>query len=130
MASLLRSGGCVPRFQTHTGGVPRGRAISRAAGRAALLCAAAAALTGCAAGGAADTAGSALAVAPTGSDAGGCAQNAPCRTFDRAYRVAAPGQVVHVAGGAYPEPRLNADPTKTAAADLFFRPAAGARVRV
>ena len=38
----------------------------------------------------------------SGSDAGLCTQAAPCRTLDRAYRVARPGQVVEVAAGTYP----------------------------
>jgi hypothetical protein len=42
-----------------------------------------------------------LFVSPTGNDAGPCTRSAPCGTFDRAYKVAKPGQVVEVAGGAY-----------------------------
>ena len=45
----------------------------------------------------------ALFVSAAGSDAGPCTTAAPCATFDRAYRQAAPGDVVEVAAGEYPE---------------------------
>jgi hypothetical protein len=63
-------------------------------------------------------------VATTGSDASACTQAAPCRTFNRAYRVAQPGQEVEVAAGSYPRQQIDADPAKTSAADVVFRPAA------
>ena len=44
-----------------------------------------------------------------GSDAGGCSQAAPCRSFDRAFHVAGSGAVVEVAGGTYPAQTLTAD---------------------
>ena len=43
-----------------------------------------------------------LFVSASGSDAGSCSQAAPCRSFDRAYVLAKPGQVVEVAAGTYP----------------------------
>src|SRR3954453_14933307 len=67
-------------------------------------------------------------VATTGSDSAPCTQAAPCQTFNRAYRVAGPGQVVEVAAGTYGEQILERDATKTSDADVFFRPAAGAAV--
>ena len=62
-------------------------------------------------------------VAPTGSDAGTCELVAPCVTFDRAYRVAAPGEAVVVAPGTYPTQTLKSDPTKTSDVRVSFRPA-------
>lgn len=40
-------------------------------------------------------------VAPSGSDRGSCRRASPCKTFDRAYQVAKPGETVSVAGGTY-----------------------------
>jgi len=67
-------------------------------------------------------------VSTNGSDSNGCTKAAPCKTFDRAYRVADPGDVVEVAGGAYPGQTINVDSSKTASDDVLFRPAAGAAV--
>jgi hypothetical protein len=47
------------------------------------------------------TAAPALFVSPTGNDAGRCTQAAPCVSWDRAYQVSRPGDVIHVAGGTY-----------------------------
>ncbi len=65
-----------------------------------------------------------------GSDSGTCAASSPCRSFNRAYEVAAPGEVVDVAGGTYPAQRIEHDSSKTSATDVYFRPAAGAAVNV
>jgi chitodextrinase len=55
----------------------------------------------------------------------------PCRTLDHAYHVAAPGQVVEIAGGTYPEQTLTADATKAAATSpVVLRSALGAHVLV
>ena len=40
-------------------------------------------------------------VSPSGSDSNACTQTAPCKSFNRAYAVAKPGQTVEVAGGTY-----------------------------
>jgi hypothetical protein len=69
-------------------------------------------------------------VAPGGSDSGGCDAANPCRSFNRAYEVASPGEVVDVAGGTYPTQRIDYDSAKTSAEDVYFRPAAGASVKV
>jgi hypothetical protein len=67
-----------------------------------------------------------LFVAPNGSDAAACTQQAPCATFDRAYHRASPGQVVQVLGGTYPPQTVTADPAKDAAtADVIIRSAPG-----
>ena len=42
-----------------------------------------------------------LYVSPSGTDTGRCTRAAPCAGFDRAYAVAQPGAIVHVAGGRY-----------------------------
>jgi hypothetical protein len=65
-----------------------------------------------------------------GSDSGSCSASSPCRSFNRAYEVAAPGEVVDVAGGTYPTQRVEYDPSKTSATDVYFRPAAGASVNI
>ncbi|MEZ5098357.1 MAG: hypothetical protein R3C15_00785 [Thermoleophilia bacterium] len=71
-----------------------------------------------------------LFVSTTGSDSGSCTAAAPCRSFDRAYRVAKPGQIVEVAGGSYGSQSIGYDASKTSADDVVFRPAAGATVTV
>jgi hypothetical protein len=66
-------------------------------------------------------------VAPRGSDADPCTQPAPCKSLERAYQAARPGDVVEIAGGTYPtRQRIDADPTKAAGAKIIFRPAVGA----
>jgi Fibronectin type III domain len=67
-------------------------------------------------------------ISPSGSDSSGCTQAAPCRSFDRAYRVAAAGATVEVAAGSYPGQTINPDGSKTSANDIVFRPASGAAV--
>lgn len=71
-----------------------------------------------------------LAVSPTGSDTSACVSSSPCRTFDRAYRLASPGQLVRVAAGAYPAQSIWQDPLKTSSEDVVFLPAPGAAVTV
>jgi len=70
-------------------------------------------------------------VAPGGSDSNACTQAQPCRSFDRAYRVAQPGQTVEVAGGTYADQSLGADASKNAGGSrVNFQPASGATVIV
>jgi hypothetical protein len=53
----------------------------------------------------------------------------PCRSFDRGYHVAAPGQVVEAAGGSYGTQTVLYDASKEGApANVIIRPAAGATV--
>jgi hypothetical protein len=57
--------------------------------------------------------------------------SAPCRSFDRAYHSALPGQVVQVAGGSYPAQTLLYDaPKEGATQNVVFQPAAGASVTI
>ena len=79
-------------------------------------------------------------VSPGGSDGGSCTRAAPCRSWDRAYQVARPGEIVQVAGGQYPEqdisPRSstrNLSPgcaPATTSKCIVFQPAPRARVSV
>jgi hypothetical protein len=46
-------------------------------------------------------------VAPTGADGAACTASAPCKSFDRAYQVAQPGDVVEVADGTYGSQTVN-----------------------
>jgi hypothetical protein len=69
-----------------------------------------------------------LHVGVRGSDAGRCTKIRPCRSFDRAYRVARPGQTVIVHGGIYPDQSIRRDGRKTSRRNVVFRPARGARV--
>jgi hypothetical protein len=64
-------------------------------------------------------------------DDGTCArldQSRPCKTFDRAYRLAQPGDQIEVAGGDYPRQGVGLDTSKTSDVDVVFRPAPGATV--
>jgi hypothetical protein len=54
-----------------------------------------------------------LYVSASGADSRQCTQSAPCKTFDRAYRVAAPGDTVLVQSGSYPDQRIDNDPAKS-----------------
>ncbi len=65
-----------------------------------------------------------------GSDSGTCSAQSPCRSFNRAYEVASPGEIVDVAGGTYPTQQIKYDSDKTSATDVYLRPAAGAAVNV
>jgi hypothetical protein len=72
-----------------------------------------------------------LYLAPSGSDAARCTSaQAPCASFNRAYRMARPGDIVTLAGGSYPGQTIDGDSAKASNADVIFRPAAGAHVRV
>ncbi|HEY7562164.1 MAG TPA: hypothetical protein VH650_08320 [Gaiellaceae bacterium] len=68
-------------------------------------------------------------MSPTGSDAALCIEAAPCKSFNRAYQIARPGDVVDVAAGSYPSQILyrkaNAGPPH-----VVIRPELGARVVV
>jgi hypothetical protein len=68
----------------------------------------------------------ALRISTTGNDANPCTRRAPCRTFDRAYRIAGPGQAIEVAGGSYPSQTVSARPTSRSAAFVRFKPVHGA----
>jgi hypothetical protein len=70
-------------------------------------------------------------VSPNGSHAGGCTRAQPCSSWDRAYRVAKPGDVIELAGGTYPTQTIGVDASKVkATADVTFQPAAGATVTI
>ena len=69
-------------------------------------------------------------VSPAGSDAGRCRAANPCRSFDRAYQLARPGERVTVAAGAYPLQRIAPASRPRGGRPVAFVPAPGARVRV
>ena len=79
--------------------------------------------------GAAQAAGT-LYVSEGGNDAGDCSKSDPCKSFERVYDVARPGQVVEVAAGSYPPQKLPADSEKESGTSVVFQPAPGADVRV
>jgi hypothetical protein len=67
-------------------------------------------------------------LSPSGSDAAACTQAAPCRTFDRGYRVASAGSEVILAAGSYGSQSLSNEPVKSSSEKVLFRPADGASV--
>jgi hypothetical protein len=69
-------------------------------------------------------------LATAGSDSSACTAAAPCKSFDRGYRVAQPGQIVEVAAGSYASQTIGVDSSKTSANDVVIRPAAGATVTI
>jgi chitodextrinase len=70
-------------------------------------------------------------VSPSGSDANACTAAAQCKSFDRAYHVARPGDTIEVAGGTYPGQTITLDTSKvTATSDVVLLPAAGATVTI
>ncbi len=72
-----------------------------------------------------------LYVSPGGDDAGRCSSaQAPCASFNAAYRVARPGDIVTLADGDYPGQTIDGDGAKASKADVLFRPAPGAHVHV
>ncbi|HET8606467.1 MAG TPA: hypothetical protein VFL66_05490 [Gaiellaceae bacterium] len=100
--------------------------------RRPLALAAAAVAAAAAAGGAGGSSWtSSVYVSPHGSDAGPCTRARPCRSFDRAYRAASPGQTILLAGGTYPSQLIRVDPRKVHAhRNVVFRPAPGATVTI
>ena len=58
-------------------------------------------------------------VSPSGSDAASCVAGAACRSFARAYAVAAGGDVVQVAAGVYSSQSIPADASKGSVPVVF-----------
>ncbi|MBA2359344.1 MAG: recombinase family protein [Actinobacteria bacterium] len=66
-----------------------------------------------------------------GSPESSCRRGSPCNSFDRAYRLARPGDTVQIAAGTYPEQLVGVDPGKLRpTGTVVFRPAPGATVVV
>lgn len=59
-------------------------------------------------------------VTPAGTDANPCTYALPCKTLNRAYHIAAPGDTVYVSAGSYSGETITADPTKTSLTDVYF----------
>lgn len=71
-----------------------------------------------------------LFLSPSGSDSAACTAQAPCKSFNRAYHLAKPGQVVQLAAGDYGGQSLTYDASKrNAGSYVVFRPAQGASVK-
>jgi hypothetical protein len=62
-------------------------------------------------------------VSANGSDRGGCTRSAPCASFNRAYHVAHPGDLVEVSPGTYPPQTITSDRSKTSGLDVVIRAA-------
>lgn len=73
-------------------------------------------------------AGADLFLSASGSDSSGCTATSPCRSLNRAYKLAQPGQTIEMAAGTYADTSLALDTTKASSADVVIRPAAGASV--
>jgi hypothetical protein len=70
--------------------------------------------------------GPVLFVTSTGSDSAPCSTSAPCRSFDRAYHLATPGQIVQIAAGTYPPQTMTYDASKAGAtANVVFESVPG-----
>jgi hypothetical protein len=65
-------------------------------------------------------------VSPEGSNGNPCTALKPCSSFDRAYRLARPGETVVVGDGGYGDQKISREKTKTSPRDVVFEPAAGA----
>jgi hypothetical protein len=69
-----------------------------------------------------------LYVSTSGSDSGRCSSSTPCRSFDRAYRLAPAGGLVVVAPGSYPSQTINA--SGRTGAPVVFAPPPGGKVTI
>jgi hypothetical protein len=69
-------------------------------------------------------------IKPTGSDSNPCTRLRPCRSFNRAYHDARPGETVRVGAGSYPGQTIRRDSSKTSSRDVVFVPAPRSRVVV
>ncbi len=69
-----------------------------------------------------------LFLAAGGSDSASCSAAAPCKSLNRAYQVASPGDIVQLAAGSYGDQTLQRDTGLTSSEDVVFRPASGATV--
>jgi chitodextrinase len=69
-------------------------------------------------------------LSPSGSDANSCTQASPCRSFQRGYERANPGQTVFLAAGDYGSQDMRRSAAKTSSDDVVIEPAPGATVTV
>jgi hypothetical protein len=59
-------------------------------------------------------------ISTTGLDTNPCTSTLPCKTFNRGYQAAAPGDLVYVSPGSYPGQNINGNPANTSATDVTF----------
>ena len=69
-----------------------------------------------------------LFLSASGSDSAACSATAPCKSLNRAYQVASPGDIVQLAAGSYGDQTIQRDAGLTSSEDVVFRPASGATV--
>ncbi|MDB5165014.1 MAG: hydrolase family protein [Candidatus Saccharibacteria bacterium] len=70
-------------------------------------------------------------LATTGNDSNACSEDSPCLSFNRAYRVASPGDIVKVAAGTYGDQDLIEDSSKANATQpVIFQPLNNADVTI
>ena len=69
-----------------------------------------------------------LYVSRSGSDTAACTRPAPCKTLNRAYNVARPGEIVQVAGGRYPGDTIRDQSRGRTGPNVVIQPAPGATV--
>src|SRR4029077_5146644 len=69
-----------------------------------------------------------LFLSASGSDSAACSAAAPCKSLNRAYQGAPPGDLVELAGGSYGNQAIQHDAGLTSSEDVVFRPASGASV--
>ena len=69
-------------------------------------------------------------LSPSGSDTNACTQTAPCKSFQRGYERANPGQTVVLAAGNYGQQTMRRSQSKTSTDDVVIEPASGATVTV
>jgi len=75
----------------------------------------------------ASNAGGVLSLSPSGSDTNSCTTTEPCLSFDHAYSIASPGQVVELQGGVYHGDQIIEGGLKAGTKPIVFRAAKGAR---
>src|SRR5262249_49097153 len=66
-------------------------------------------------------------LSPSGVDSANCTKSHPCRSFQRGYEAAQPGEVVLLAGGNYGDQEMHTDATKNAPR-VVFAPCSGCHV--
>jgi hypothetical protein len=91
-------------------------------------------LTGCGSSGTEGTdrpaGGGSIVVGLNGDDDADCTRSDPCLTFERAYRLAEPGETVEVTAGTYDAQVIGGDSPSRGQKRVVLQPAAGATVKL